>query len=135
MSAPLLLLRHARAGDSETWPGDDRDRPLDAKGWKQAGGLVGRLESFRIDAIYTSPYRRCVDTVLPIAAARGLRPELRPELAMDDAAGAAFVQALAGRPMLVCGHGGLELVLVDPPRWRKAQVLLVDAGLRVVGEA
>ncbi len=132
----LLLVRHGRAGDRTAWVGDDRERPLDAKGWRQAGELVGRLERFPIEAIYTSPYRRCVETVLPIAAARGLEPEPRAELGeeLQLGAGAVLVRELAGRPVLVCGHGGLELALAEPPRFRKGGVLVVDDALRVVDE-
>ncbi len=133
----MLMVRHGRAGDRTAWTGDDRERPLDAKGWRQAGELVGRLERFPIDAVYTSPYRRCVETVLPIAAARGLEPELRDELGeeLQLSAGAALVRELAGRPVLVCGHGGLELALAEPRRFRKGGVLVVDVALRVVGDA
>ena len=32
----VLLVRHARAGDRSEWEGDDRLRPLDKKGRRQA---------------------------------------------------------------------------------------------------
>jgi len=133
----VLLVRHGRAGDRTAWVGDDRERPLDAKGWRQAGELVGRLERFPIDAIYASPYLRCVQTVLPIAAARGLEPQLCDELGeeLQLSAGAALVRDLAGRPVLVCGHGGLELALAEPRPFRKGAVLVVDAEGRVTAEA
>lgn len=128
----LILLRHGSAGDRDDWAGDDGERPLDAKGERQARELVERLAGFPISAIHTSPYRRCVQTVAPIAEARGLEPLLRPELAEGSAAdGHALVRALAGEDVVVCGHGGLERALVDPPKWRKGAAFVVDAGLRV----
>ena len=79
---------------------------------------------------------RCVQTVAPLAAARGLDAELRAELGEDiqSTEGRQLVRSLAGRDVVVCGHGGLEGALVDAPRWRKGAVLVVDAELRVVAE-
>jgi phosphohistidine phosphatase SixA len=130
----VLLARHAWAGHRDEWDGEvDTERPLDERGREQARGLVEKLAAYPIDRILTSPYRRCVDTVLPLAEARGLEPELRDELGeerqMTD--GAALVRSLAGSDALVCGHGGLESALVDPPRWRKGSTFVVDDGLEV----
>ena len=132
----MLLVRHAWAGDRDLWVGHDHERPLDARGWRQAGELVGRLERFSLEQIWTSPYRRCVETVLPIAAARGLEPQLRDELTeeLQMTEGIALVQAHAGEPVLVCGHGGLELALAAPRKWRKGATVVVDEALRIVEE-
>ena len=42
---PLLIVRHARAGKRWEWEGDDRERPLDKKGRRQAEGLVEQAEA------------------------------------------------------------------------------------------
>jgi phosphohistidine phosphatase SixA len=133
---PLILVRHASAGDRRDWVGDDRERPLDARGERQARELVERLEPFRVEAIHTSPARRCVQTVQPLAEARGLELSLDDELGEDRQAteGAVLVRRFAGGDVVVCGHGGLEAALHDPPRWRKAGVFVVDDGLRVIAE-
>ena len=130
----MLLVRHASAGNRDEWEGDDRERPLDKKGRARAQELVDVLAPYRIDAILTSPYRRCVETVEPLAAARGLELEPRDELGeeLQGTAGAALVRSLAGTDVVVCGHGGLETALVDPPRWRKGMVFVADDALRVV---
>ena len=80
---PLLLVRHGSAGSRSEWEGDDRDRGLDERGVDQARRLVQELADLPIDRILTSPYRRCVQTVEPLAAARTLVPELCPELGED----------------------------------------------------
>lgn len=130
---PLLLVRHARAGERDEWEGDDRLRPLDERGRRQAADLVEALARFPVEAILTSPYLRCVETVAPLAAARGLQPELRGELGEEQmTAGAALVRSLAGRDVVVCGHGGLESVVHEPPKWQKGATLVVDDRLRVV---
>ena len=48
--------------------------------------------------------------------------------------GIALVQAHAGEPVLVCGHGGLEFALVTPLKWRKGATFVVDDALRIVEE-
>jgi phosphohistidine phosphatase SixA len=130
---PLILVRHAWAGKRGTWD-DDSERPLDERGEQQAQELVERLASYPIDEILTSPFTRCVQTVVPLAAARGLEPILRHELGEEQQwrDGAALVRALAGRDVVVCGHGGLEAALVDPPKWRKSAAFVVDGELRIV---
>ena len=83
----LLLHRHARAGDREEWEGDDRVRPIDKRGRKQAEALVDALAGFAIDRIVSSPYLRCIESVEPLAEARGLEIELDERLAahrLDD---------------------------------------------------
>jgi len=45
---PVILIRHASAGDRESWSGDDRLRPLDEKGWRQAEGLASALADYEI---------------------------------------------------------------------------------------
>jgi 8-oxo-dGTP diphosphatase len=68
----VLLVRHARAGVRAEWEGDDRLRPLDKKGRRQAKGLVELLEEYPVGRIFSSPYLRCTQTVEPLAAAREL---------------------------------------------------------------
>lgn len=113
--APLLLVRHAKAGRREAWADDDRLRPLSPKGHRQADGLVAQLAGYRIDRILTSPLVRCLQTVEPLARARGLTIEERPELTE----GASAVQALdllrelCGRAALTCTHGDVMLLVMN----------------------
>jgi 8-oxo-dGTP diphosphatase len=134
---PLLLVRHAWAGDRGQWEGDDRERPLDERGRKQAGELVERLRPYPIEAILSSPARRCVETVEPLAHARGLEIEQRPELGEERQAteGVELVRSVAGRDVVVCGHGGLEQALPEAPKWKKGAVLVVGPALEVLGSA
>jgi broad specificity phosphatase PhoE len=76
----VLLVRHARAGKREKWHGDDRLRPLDKRGRRQADRLAPILRAEGTTQLFSSPYVRCVQTVEP-AAAEGLPLELRDELA------------------------------------------------------
>jgi 2,3-bisphosphoglycerate-dependent phosphoglycerate mutase len=63
----FILIRHAES----PWSDDD-DRPLSAAGLTAAESLPERLAAFSIDAIYSSPYRRSMQTIVPLARRRGL---------------------------------------------------------------
>jgi 8-oxo-dGTP diphosphatase len=80
----VLLVRHGAAGSSETWSGDDRERPLDTCGIAQADELVRILSRFEVGRIVSADVRRCVDTVQPLADAFGL--EVAPEALLSEEA-------------------------------------------------
>ena len=130
----LLLVRHAWAGHSAQWDGDDELRPLDERGTQQARALVPLLEPYEVERILSSPATRCVDTVVPLAAARGLDVEVRDELRdiRQKLEGPGLVRSLRGAPVVVCGHGGLETALGYDLRWKKGAVLVLDGDLEIV---
>jgi len=133
---PLLLVRHASAGDRLAWVGDDRDRPLDERGRRDAKELVARLAGFELEAILTSPYLRCLETVEPLAQARKLELDVREELGVERqwTDGVALVRSLAGRDVAICGHGGLESVVQAAPKWKKGAVFVLGAELELLDE-
>lgn len=110
----MIVIRHARAGDRDEWVGDDRLRPLDKKGRKQAERLVEELAGYELERILSSPYDRCVQTVEPVARARGLEIELREELGEERQVpdGVELARSLTGEPVALCVHGGLSEDLV-----------------------
>lgn len=107
--ASLYLVRHAKAGDRGDWQGDDRQRPLSKPGRRQAEALVGVFEKLPVDRILSSPYVRCVQTVEPLARARGLHIDTTDALA--EGAGAEpvfeFLQKFPDQGVLLCTHGDL----------------------------
>jgi len=132
----ILLIRHAWAGERNDWEGDDRRRPLDRRGRRQAEELVELLAPYELARILSSPYDRCVQTVDPLAAARGVEVELSEALAEErqEEDGARLVRSLVGDTAVSC-HGGLSEV-VCRLHLKKGEVLLFErAGghLRVVG--
>ena len=79
----LYLLRHADAGDPETWDGPDAARPLSPKGEKQSERL-GRLLAgigFRPDAVLSSPKLRASQTADIVAGQLGVPVTLDERLA------------------------------------------------------
>jgi len=126
----LVVVRHGSAGDPDEWDGDDRLRPLDKKGRKQAARLVDVLAGSRIERIVSSPYLRCIQTVEPLARARGLAIEGVVELAEHQFTdGPAFLAALlADDHAVACVHGGIERALGLDLRFKKGAVWrFVDA--------
>jgi len=101
----MLLLRHASAGERLSSPGVDRFRRLDEGGRIAARQLAWSLADREITQIVSSPFPRCVETVAPISAARGLAVEthweLEPEVELGD-----LMTLLVDLPetTLVCTH-------------------------------
>jgi phosphohistidine phosphatase SixA len=104
----LILIRHATAGDPERWLGDDRVRPVDEQGRRQARALVDALAELELNGVVSSPYVRCVQTVEPLAEARGLEIELDDRLSADRLDDVPQVlEELKRQDAAVCTHGDL----------------------------
>lgn len=109
--ANLLLVRHAKAADHDTWGGADRDRPLIDKGRRQATRLVAAIDPAATALVAASPWLRCVQTAEPLAAAAGLEVVADPRLGYDATDVAEWVlEAVAthpGRDLVAVSHGDL----------------------------
>ena len=68
----ILLVRHALAVRRGAWDASDRTRPLTPRGERQARRLVAALDELPLERILSSPAKRCVDTVGPLAEHREL---------------------------------------------------------------
>jgi 8-oxo-(d)GTP phosphatase len=87
-TVPLILVRHASAGQKGSWPGDDQLRPLDAEGAMDAVLLADLLSCFAPSArVISSAAQRCIQTVRPYAAAFGGSVEAEAALAVPGRAG------------------------------------------------
>ena len=127
----LLLIRHAFAGDPDQWEGDDRLRPLDERGRRQAAALPDVLSELELDRIVSSPYVRCVQTVEPLAQARGVPIELDEQLGADRLDGVPEVlERQCGRTAAVCTHG--DLPWLGNRRFEKGSVWVLDDELEPV---
>ena len=76
----MLLLRHASAGQRLSSPEIDRFRRLDEPGRTVARQLAWAFGDREITRIVSSPLARCIESVTPLAASRGLAVESRWEL-------------------------------------------------------
>ena len=111
VTVPVILLRHARAGRRQDWPGQDLDRPLDAWGAADADRLAPLLAAFGRCAVVSSAAARCVATVRPYAALTGMAIEVDPRLTAERDGGITAAQqarageaAVAGQPVILCAH-------------------------------
>jgi len=114
-ASALYVVRHAKAGVREAWPGPDQERPLTRRGRKQALRLIDRFRGLDIQRILSSPYLRCIQTVEPLAQARGLPVEVATEL-REGASPDELLRGLAtfgDRSTVVCGHGTEIRSMID----------------------
>lgn len=124
----VLLVRHAWAGDSAKWEGDDRVRPVDKRGRKQSDALVDALAGFAVDRIVSSPYLRCIQTVEPLADARGLDIELDEALGADRLDDVPLVlERVQGENAVVCTHG--ELPWLGDRKFKKGSTWVLNGDL------
>jgi phosphohistidine phosphatase SixA len=125
-----VLVRHASAGDRADGAEDDRLRPLDARGRRQATGLAELLGGLDLRRVVSSPYVRCVETVEPLAAALGLEVERDDRLA--EGKGRAALELLQDEGVACCTHGDVVGDLLGFGLKKGAAVVLEDG--RVVRE-
>ncbi|MFZ1806010.1 MAG: phosphoglycerate mutase family protein [Cyclobacteriaceae bacterium] len=93
----FILVRHAEKADDGT-----KNPPLTDDGAMRANDLVKLLYEAKIDAIYSTPYKRTQETVKPVADAKGLSVlsyEPMKGEAMDS-----ILNAHNGGTVLVSGH-------------------------------
>ena len=113
--ATFYVMRHAKAGSRGHWTGDDRLRPLSQKGFKQAEALGSIFEALRVTAIFSSPYLRCVQTVEPLARAKGL--PVKQSASLAEGHGLAGAMQFMGDPALdgvvLSTHGDIVWELVE----------------------
>jgi 8-oxo-dGTP diphosphatase len=134
----LYLVRHAKAGERRLWKGDDIDRPLSKKGWKQADLVSKRLAKLDPDLVCSSPYIRCVQTLEPLAERLGTTVEIEQRLCEDEPT-APVLELLAHAPAhtVMCSHGDIIPAIIlalkkkgaklrTPPDWRKASVWVLE---------
>ena len=120
-----VLVRHASAGDRDDWDGDDRLRPLDARGRRQAEELVELLGPLEVRRVVSSPYARCIETVEPLAEARGLSVELDDRLA--EGAGQAAYALVQEDGIVCCTHGDVVVDLLGRGL-KKGSAVVLKAG-------
>ncbi len=113
-SHEVFVVRHAKAGSRHRHDGPDVERPLTKPGRRQAQALATVLAPADPRRLWTSPYRRCVQTLEPLAARLG-RPLCTDERLAEgaDAAGLLDLVRSTEAPAVLCTHGDvLEDLLV-----------------------
>ena len=112
----ITVIRHAEAGNRHRWAAPDDVRPLTRGGRLQAQRIAERCADEPFVQVMSSPFLRCVQTVWPLADARGLSVELRDDLAEGQPTGyleKAILEAEAEGPTAICVHGDALRALLD----------------------
>lgn len=115
-SEPVFLVRHAEAESRETWQERDELRPLIALGRRQADALAAGLADLDIAALVSSPYVRCVETLVPLADALALSVQEHEALAEGASLEAALrlVRTVAALgPVALSTHGDVQQLVVE----------------------
>lgn len=110
-TAPVVVVRHGTSRPRDSWARADADRPLVSAGRRQARGLVPLLACWRPERIVSSPWRRCLETVAPFAAAADLDVGTKNSLSEDGARRRprrtrrqVRLVLERGRPAVLCTH-------------------------------
>lgn len=108
---PLVILRHAHATPRADYVGEEGKRPLLPEGKKQAKELIRLLSAYGPKRVFTSPWKRCKDTIQPYAKAHRYKIIERGELSeMGNAKGPARTTKVAkqlfndARSSVLCTH-------------------------------
>ena len=140
----LYLLRHADAGDSAAWTGDDALRPLSKKGRRQSRRLGKHLAGLGIEvqAILTSPRLRAADTAKLVGKALSVKPtvDARLDTGFDRAGLKAVLEGLeaTASAVVLVGHdpdfSALASWLSDSTvEMRKGAIAKLELPTRAVG--
>ncbi len=115
----LILVRHAEKSDDGT-----SDPPLTAEGEIRARQLAYQLHHIPLDAIFSTPYQRTRQTVLPTAREKNLEVRLyQPD---DSGFLDRMLQEYSGKTLLIAGHSNTIPVLVNRLLGRDQYPLLDD---------
>ncbi len=134
----LFVVRHASAGTPLSDRTADRDRALDSKGQAQATAIAQLLMSAGATELHSSPYRRCRQTLEPLAGLLGQPIQTHEEFGE----GRNFSEALdicegLGDGAVVCSHGDVIPALIEamlrrhmtisgPTGFRKGSIWVIE---------
>ena len=111
----IYLVRHAKAGDRSAWAGDDFLRPLSRRGQMQAEALLAQFAGLPIDRLLSSPYVRCMETLVALAGERLLAIE--PVEALTEGGGLedalTLVRKHTHHNAVMCSHGDIIPMVLD----------------------
>lgn len=137
VTVPLLLVRHAHAGDREAWLAsgrDDSERPLSKRGLRAVKPIAELARAFGVTHVVTSPAARCTQTVA------GVRDEVqwREKGVLQDGADmvtaefAALIDEVFQSPygIALCAHGEQMDALIM--RLRLAPMKFTKGGVVII---
>ena len=105
----IFLVRHAKAGSRSQFDGPDWLRPLTPPGQQQARGLLTLFQRAKFEHIISSPYVRCMETVVPLASHHRLAVEPHDALAEGSPIEAVvdLIDQHIDAGVVLCSHGDI----------------------------
>jgi 8-oxo-dGTP diphosphatase len=117
---PFIIVRHGKAFPRAKWHETEHERPLLAIGTRQSLALTGLLSAWPVKRLVSSPWKRCVATLTPFAAASGKRVRKSGPLSEKaNAKDAAKTEAVLtkilhkGVPTALCTHRPVLPTVLD----------------------
>ena len=105
MKKSILLIRHAQSANNAS-PEEERvpDPELTPLGQQQAELLAEGLSKYRlpISELYCSPFRRSLDTTLPVSRQLNLRPTIRADIYEQGGCYSGYSLGKRGEPGMCC---------------------------------
>ena len=126
----VFLVRHALLDDAATGSG----RGLSDRGRRQAQRVADSLDDRAIERVISSPAIGCVQTVQPLASARGLAVETSELLdaePVDIDAVMSLLLATCGAGAVVCCGSDVVAAAVHAVRGRGAELVLPEGDTSV----
>jgi len=116
MEAEIFVVRHAQTSEMDV---PNASRPLSETGQYQAQALANYLLCLGIQVVYTSPFKRVLQTVEPFCITTGIRPVINEALRESErdeefpqvrqrmiVAVKEIAEIHPGKRIVLCTHGG-----------------------------
>ncbi|WP_026545692.1 NUDIX hydrolase [Arthrobacter sp. 35/47] len=120
---PLIVVRHAKAKPRSSWTRAEGERPLAASGRRQALAVSRLLQAWSPERIVSSPWDRCVQTVMPYVKRSNAKLKLVDAITERDAArkpgrARATIEKVFDKraPVAVCSHRPVLPLILDALR-------------------
>lgn len=117
---PLIVVRHAKAKPRSSWTRAEGERPLAASGRRQAQAVSRLLQAWSPERIVSSPWDRCVQTIMPYVLRSNAKLKLVDAITERDAArkpgkASSTIEKLFDRrvPVAVCSHRPVLPLILD----------------------
>lgn len=117
---PLIIVRHAKAKPRSSWTRAEGERPLAASGRRQALAVSRLLMAWAPERIVSSPWDRCVQTIMPYVKRSNAKLKLVDAITERDAArkpgrASNTVEKLFDRrvPVALCSHRPVLPLVLD----------------------
>jgi broad specificity phosphatase PhoE len=100
----FILVRHAEKGNDGT-----KDPELSEAGLARAQSLAKLMQATKVDAIYSTPYKRTRNTVSPLAKEKGLDVLEYNKIEEMDV----LLKKYQGGTLIICGHSNTVPALAN----------------------